>query len=116
VKGSIIFAFFWDVESRVVFAPRLPAFALVFFDNTGMTMVYNVGVRGGTEQGRNRCCPRGVLSGDRSIQSEQQEEKRRWDGAHGVSYMTSWSASLLSSEFQSSSLSVQSYSYSTGSS
>ena len=40
VKGSFIFALFSDAESRVVFAPGLPAFALLLVD-TGMTMVYN---------------------------------------------------------------------------
>ena len=71
---------------------------MVFFD-TGMAMVYNVGVR--TERNTDEIVVvLEAFSGDRSIQSEQQEEKRRWDGAHGVSYMTSWSASLLSSEFQ----------------
>ena len=43
VKPSFIFALFSDAESRVVFAPRLPAFALLLVD-TGMTIVYNVKV------------------------------------------------------------------------
>jgi len=86
----------------------LPAVPLLLVD-TGTTIPYNVDVT--PERNKDEFVVVVVLeafSGDQSIQSSEREEKRRWDGAHRVSYMTSWPASLLSSEFQSSSFSVQS--------